>query len=160
MQKVEVPKYPSTPKHSPVHDEQQRKKLRESVYEGDEALSGKPEIPKIEKQTSSQVLYEQWQKFLNKDEEIEMGSTVEKSKYFGMGSEKSVMLLTSMRRILIIDPTKMELRKGGDIPRSSIVSCHVIDKETFQLNFVKNKAKYKCSGPKADKWKKAFDKVC
>ena len=118
-----------------------------------------PQKEKLEKKDSNMSL-EKWQKFLNKDEQIEMGSTVEKSIYFGMGSQKSVLLLTSMRRVLLIDPVKMQLRKNGDIPRSSIVSCVVIDKETFELRFVKNKMKFKCSGPKADNWKKAFDKLC
>ena len=181
MKKVKCPEYPSTPKNSPANDEEEVKKLRQSVYDRDEDFVGDKVIamdlnnnnnddnklteePRMEKQDSThemnEKLYQTWGRFLNKDEKIEMGSTVEKSKYFGMGSEKSVMLLTSMRRVLLIDQIKMKIRKGGEIPRSTIVSVTVIDKETFQLNFVKNKMKFKCSGPKADKWKKAFDKLC
>ena len=179
MQRVKCPLYPSTPKNSPANDEEEVKKLRQSVYDRDDDFAGDKvqamdlnnddnkiteESTVIKKQDSTQemndALYKTWGKFLNKDEKIEMGSTVEKSKYFGMGSEKSVMLLTSMRRVLLIDQVKMQIRKGGEIPRSQIVSVTVIDKETFQLNFVKNKMKFKCSGPKADKWKKAFDTLC
>ena len=113
----------------------------------------------IEKKDSNMSL-EKWQKFLNKDEQIGMGSTVEKSVYFGIASQKSVLLLTSMRRMLLIDPVKEKLRKNGDIPTGSIESCIVIDKETFELRFVKKKMKFKCTGTKAEKWKKAFDELC
>eukprot|EP00485_Elphidium_margaritaceum_P004993 CAMPEP_0202691356 /NCGR_PEP_ID=MMETSP1385-20130828/6092_1 /ASSEMBLY_ACC=CAM_ASM_000861 /TAXON_ID=933848 /ORGANISM="Elphidium margaritaceum" /LENGTH=505 /DNA_ID=CAMNT_0049346751 /DNA_START=27 /DNA_END=1541 /DNA_ORIENTATION=- len=168
LQKRQAPEYPSTPKHSPIHDEEKRKELRsESVYEGgdddgavmeldlhannDGAAAAQKQMH--DKQDSSlSVLYERWQKFLESDEEITLGTTVEKSKYFGMSSEKSVMLLTTHQRILLIDPIKMEIRKNGVIAKSTIVSCIVVDQETFELQFVKTKMKFKCSGPKAQKW--------
>ena len=157
MKSVDPPKYPQTPKNSPIYDEDQKRELRGSVYE---AMNDKnPKSPSASTKELNEVLYTKWRKFLKKDELIEMGSSVERSKYFGMGSEKSVLLLTSMRRVLLIDPIKMQLRKNGDIARSSIVSCSVIDTQAFELRFVKNKMKFKCSGPKAHKWKEAFDKL-
>lgn len=81
---------------------------------------------------------------------------MERNKFLGMSTEKSVMLLTA-QRVLLIDAEKMELRKNGNIPRSSVVSCSVVDKDTFELRFVKNRIKFKCSGPKAEKWKAALD---
>ena len=177
---VQAPTYPSTPKNSPANDEEQVKKLRQSVYTGDEALSSGSNVKPLDndlndlndvnensvsRQSSTQelndALYKNWSKFLNKEEKIAMGSTVEqKTGLFGMSTTKSVMLLTTMRRILLIDTDKMKIRKNGDIPRSSIVSCNVIDKHSFELIRVKKNLKFKCMEPKAHKWKKAFDKLC
>eukprot|EP00484_Ammonia_sp_Unknown_P021918 CAMPEP_0197032342 /NCGR_PEP_ID=MMETSP1384-20130603/11030_1 /TAXON_ID=29189 /ORGANISM="Ammonia sp." /LENGTH=505 /DNA_ID=CAMNT_0042461987 /DNA_START=77 /DNA_END=1594 /DNA_ORIENTATION=+ len=181
MIKVEPPKYPPTPAHSPVHDEDEEKNRKKSVYDGigdeqdkvvpislddvnEETAKSKPKPSSLEKQDSSMemkaALHSKWKQFLQKEEEIEMGGTVEKSKYFGMGSERSVMLLTTQRRVLLIDTDKNVIRKNGEIARSSIVDVAVLDKDTFELRFVKNKMKFKCIGQKAEKWQKAFEKIC
>merc|ERR1712129_515377 len=151
MRKVEPPHYPKTPKNSPIHNEDgQKKELRGSVFGADEEMNGKVEALDLNQN-------EKWQKYLQKDELIEMGSSVERIKLFG--NIKSIMLLTSMKRLLLIDPIKMELRKNGNIAGSSIVSCTVTDTQTFELQFAKNKIKFKCSGAKASQWKEAFGKL-
>eukprot|EP01083_Nonionella_stella_P319044 1169101_1 len=175
MQQVQCPKYPATPKHSPVHNEDKKKELRGSVFADD--LTASVSVPldvnishnpqpiesalsvPVSEQDKNEVANKKWKKFLNEKETIVMGSTVEKTKYFGMQTEKSVMVLTNMNRLLLIDPIKFELRKNGDIPRSAIVSCTVIDKDTFELRFPKSKMKFKCTGPSATKWKNAFEKA-
>lgn len=77
MQKVAVPEYPETPKHSPVHDEEKRndRNLRGSIYGGDESVD-EEEVTAIkmeEHKSSTQELYRKWNKFLNEEEEIVMG---------------------------------------------------------------------------------------
>jgi len=166
LKAVEAPNYPQTPEQSPIFDEEKRneRELRGSIYGGDDGLDGDQKVDAlavVEPSASNQDLHGKWKQFLSGDEEIEMGSTVERNRFFGMASEKSVMLLTSAGRVLLIDADKMEIRKNGNIPRASIVSCNVIDKESFELRFVKTKetkVKFRCSGPKAGKWKAALEK--
>ena len=170
MKTASAPEYPQTPPHSPVHDEEKRNErdLRGSIYHGDDGLDGvgkgvsaialEPNATTKPESVATAELFKKWKRFLSAEEEIEMGSTVERNKFFGMASEKSVMVLTA-ERVLLIDAQKMALRKNGNIPRASVVSCSVVDKETFELRFVKNRIKFKCSGPKAEKWKAAFERM-
>jgi len=163
MHSVKVPSFPATPKNSPVHDEEKKgdKMLRGSVFTEDENENNEKvkENGKDTKEEKKESEYAKWEPFLNASsgECIEMGSTVSRSRYLGMGSEKSVLLLTS-HRVLLIDPTKMKLRKNGDMRRQSVQGVVVEDKETFVLRLEKSKLKFKCSGPKAQKWKAAFEK--
>merc|ERR1712176_31491 len=153
MRNVVPPNYPKTPKNSPIHDDDHKRELRGSVYGADDEMNAK--VKPLELNKPDMNKNKKWQKFLQSEELIEMGSSVEKSKYLGMGSEKSVLLLTSMKRLLLIDPIKMELRKNGSMSASSIVSCTVTSTQAFELRFVKNKIKFKCTGTKASKWKEA-----
>merc|ERR1712013_801762 len=129
MHKVKVPAFPATPKSSPVHDEEKKgdKMLRGSVFTKDEETEteSKKET-ETENAKERESAFSKWEPFLNSEngERIEMGSTVRRSKYLGMGSEKSVLLLTS-HRVLMVDPSKMRLRKNGDIQRENVKGVEV-----------------------------------
>ncbi len=75
-----------------------------------------------------------WKQFLSKDEKIKFGSQVERSKMFGITKESYVMLLTGNKRVLLIDHTKMKLRKEIATVRIVGVDCH--DKLCFSIKTV------------------------
>ena len=97
--------------------------------------------------------------FLRHNENIQMVSEVETSKYFGMSAEKSVMLLTSSGRLLLVDPNTLLFRKQGKMHVMNIASTTVIDYTNFKLDFVTKKMKFKCSEPVAYQWKRALDQM-
>lgn len=178
-----APTYPATPLNSPVNDPIQARNRPSSAYMADglpmdanvtpidinvaSNFSGaKNELEDEMKQSAkssksnsaSDSQYDRWNEFLHSSEKIEMGSAVELSKMWGMSCEKYVMLLTNMRRILLIDSIKMQLKH--DIPRSSIVECLIVDKHNFKLRQVKKNMKFRCIGATSQEWKKAFQKIC
>ena len=69
-----------------------------------------------------------------KDEQIEFGSAVSQSKMFGMQTDRSVMLLTNQKRILLIDGTEMKLKK--DISTNTIKSVQVTDTSNLTIRLV------------------------
>ena len=106
---------------------------------------------------SGRDIYARWKPFLKGDENIVLGSAVERSKYFGMSIEKYILLLTSNKRLLMIDGMNMKIHKEYTIAR--IRNMKRIDNKYIEIVLRKKTVKLKVMGNSTTQWIDSFRKV-